>query len=371
MSSISLLDLKAQFETIREDIQAAAMRVLESGAYIMGSEVKALEEEVAAFCGVKHAIGVGNGTDALLLALKAQGIGAGDEVITTPFTFFATAEVIAELGATPVFVDIDPKTYNIDVKKIEAKITAKTKAIIPVHIFGQPADMDQIMEIAEKHHLFVLEDAAQAMGSTYQDKRIGNLGHAATFSFFPTKNLGGYGDGGMIVTNDDQLADTIRILRVHGSYPKKYYHNMLGYNSRLDALQAAMLRVKLPYLDQWNDARRQRAERYNQLLADTPLVTPFAAEQRKHIYHLYIVQAEERDELMAYLKEQGVSTGIYYPLPLHLQEVFKHLEYAEGSMPHAERAALRTFAIPLYPELSFDVMEQVANAIKTFYKGRI
>lgn len=369
MTSIPLLDLKAQLATIQEEVQEAALKVIASGHYIMGPEVKALEEEIAQFCGVKHAVAVGNGTDALLIALKARGIGTGDEVITTPFTFFATAEVIAELGAIPVFVDIDPQTYNIDVERIREKITPQTKAIIPVHIFGQPANMDEINALAKEHHLFVLEDAAQAIGSEFKGKKIGNWGHAATFSFFPTKNLGGYGDGGMVVTNDDELASTMRILRVHGSYPKKYYHSMLGYNSRLDEIQAAVLRIKLRHLDQWNDARRARALKYNQLLQDTPLVTPYAAEDRKHIYHLYIVQAEERDELMAYLKNNGISSGAYYPVPLHLQEVFKHLEYGQGSIPHAEYAAKRTFALPLYPELPEESMQQVTETIKNFYKG--
>ena len=369
--SISLLDLKAQYETIREEIEQAVLNVLRSGQYIMGPEVKAFEEEVAEYVGVKHAVGVGNGTDALLIALKAQGIGPGDEVITTPFTFFATAEVIAELGATPVFVDIDPETYNIDVNQIRDKITPRTKAIVPVHIFGQPADMDEICALAEEHQLFVLEDAAQAIGAKYKGKKIGRFGHATGFSFFPTKNLGGYGDGGMVVTDDDELASTMRILRVHGSYPRKYYHNMLGYNSRLDAVQAAALRVKLKYLDQWNQARREKAAIYNELLQDTPLVTPKVAPNREAIFHLYIVQSEEREELMAYLREHDISPGLYYPLPLHLQEVFKYLEYEKGSLPHAEHAADRIFALPLYPELPVEQMEQVAEVIKKFYKGRM
>jgi dTDP-4-amino-4,6-dideoxygalactose transaminase len=366
MKKISLLDLKAQLETIRGEVLEAVEKVLDSGQYIMGPEVKAFEEEVAKYVGVKHAIGVGNGTDALLLALDAAGIGAGDEVITTPFTFFATAEVVSRLGATPVFVDIDPKTYNIDVDQIKAKINEKTKAIIPVHIFGQPANMDEVMELAEKYNLFVLEDAAQAMGSEYKGRKIGSLGHAATYSFFPTKNLGGYGDGGMVVTNDDELASKIRILRVHGSNPK-YYHSMIGYNSRLDAIQAAILRIKLRHLDEWNNARRQKAALYNELLKDTPLVTPYEAEDRKHIYHLYIVQAEDRDDLMAYLKEKGISTGVYYPVPLHRQEVYQSLGYAEGSIPNAEYMAKRTFALPLYAELEDETIHAIVDTIKTYY----
>lgn len=366
--SLPLLDLKEQYQSIREEVQEAVNRVLESGRYILGPEVKAFEQEVAEYIGVKHAIGVGNGTDALLLALDAKGIGVGDEVITTPFTFFATAEVISQLGAKPVFVDIDPKTYNIDVEQIRQKVNKKTKAIIPVHIFGQPANMDEIMAIAEEHQLFVLEDAAQAMGAEYQGKKIGAWGHAATFSFFPTKNLGGYGDGGMIVTDDDTLAEKIRILRVHGSYPKKYYHRVLGYNSRLDEIQAAVLRIKLRYLDTWNDQRRERANIYNDKLKDLPIQTPEEAPQRKHIYHLYIVQTAERDELMQYLREHNVSTGVYYPLPLHLQEVYRDLEYQEGSIPHAEYAAKRTFALPLYPELTEEKIDQVVQLIAQFYQ---
>lgn len=369
MKKIPLLDLQAQLATIREEVRAAVDRVLDGGQYIMGPEVKSFEEEVAQYVGVKHAIGVANGTDALLLALDAAGIGPGDEVITTPFTFFASAEVVSRLGATPVFVDIDPKTYNINVEKIEEKITEKTKAIIPVHIFGQPVNMDEIMELAKKYHLFVLEDAAQAMGSEYKGKKIGNLGHAATYSFFPTKNLGGYGDGGMIVTNDDELAQKVRILRVHGSNPK-YYHSMIGYNSRLDALQAAILRIKLRYLDQWNEGRRQKAALYNELLADTPLVTPYHAPDRKHIYHLYIVQAEERDGLMQYLKENGIASGVYYPVPLHQQEVYQSLGYAEGSLPVSEYMAKRTFALPLYAELEDETIHQIADTIKAYYRNK-
>lgn len=369
MKKIPLLDLKAQLAPIRDELLQAVSNVLDSGQYIMGPEVKALEEEVANYVGVKHAIGVANGTDALLLALDAAGVGKGDEVITTPFTFFATAEVVSRLGATPVFVDIDTQTYNIDVNQIEAKITEKTKAIIPVHIFGQPANMDEIMAIAEKHNLFVLEDAAQGFGSEYKGRKIGALGHAATYSFFPTKNLGGYGDGGMIVTNDDELARKARILRVHGSNPK-YYHSMIGYNSRLDAMQAAMLRIKLRHIDDWNEGRRKNAALYNELLKDTPLITPYVAEDRKHIYHLYIVQADDRDELMAYLREKGISTGVYYPVPLHRQEVYQSLGYAEGSLPVSEYMSTRTFALPMYAELETETVHMIADTIKSYYANK-
>lgn len=369
MRQIPLLDLKAQYQTIRDEVRQVVDHVLDNGRYILGPEVSKLEEEIAQFCGVKFAVGVANGTDALLLALDAYGVGPGDEVITTPFTFFATAEVVSRLGATPVFVDIDPETYNIDVSQIRAKITDKTKAIIPVHIFGQPANMDEIMALAEEYQLFVLEDAAQAIGSEYKGRKIGSWGHAATFSFFPTKNLGGYGDGGMVVTNDEELARKVRILRVHGSNPK-YYHSMIGYNSRLDEIQAAILRVKLRYLERWNDARRQKAALYNELLKDTPLITPVHGENRKHIYHLYIVQADDRDSLMEHLKEKGISTGVYYPVPLHQQNVYQSLGYSEGSLPHAEYMAKRTFALPLYAELEDETIRYIADVIKSYYQNK-
>lgn len=367
MKKIPLLDLQQQFSGIREEVLSAVERVLESGTYILGPEVKAFEAEVAEYVGVKYAVGVANGTDALLLALDAMGVGPGDEVITSPFTFFATAETVSRLGATPVFVDIDPKTYNIDVEQVKAKINEKTKAIIPVHIFGQPAEMDQLRELADAHGLYILEDAAQAMGSDFKGRKIGAWGDAATYSFFPTKNLGGYGDGGMVVTNNEELANKIRILRVHGSNPK-YYHSMLGYNSRLDALQAAALRIKLRHLDDWNNARRKNAALYSELLKDTPLVTPYAAENRKHIYHLYIVQSEHREELIKYLGENGITAGIYYPVPLHRQEVYKDLGYEEGSLPYSESIANRIFALPLYPELSSETIHYIAETIKNFYK---
>jgi dTDP-4-amino-4,6-dideoxygalactose transaminase len=362
---IQLLDLIAQYETIKEEMQEAVIKTIESGHYILGPEVKKLESDIAAYCGVKHGIGVANGTDALFLVLKAYGIGEGDEVITTPFTFFASAETVSTNGATPVFVDIDPDTYCIDPDKIEEKITERTKAIIAVHIFGQMCDMDRIMEIAKKHNLIVIEDAAQAIGAEYKGRKAGSIGHAGTFSFFPTKNLGGYGDGGMIVTNDDEIAEKLRVLRVHGSKPK-YYHSMLGYNSRLDEIQAAILNVKFKYLDNWNNARRERAYIYNELLKGTSVKTPVEANDVKHIYHLYIIQHEKRDELIAYLKENGVATGIYYPVPLHLQKVYEPLGYKEGDLPIAEQASKRTFAIPLYPELTREQQEYVVELIKKF-----
>ncbi|MDR6225546.1 DegT/DnrJ/EryC1/StrS family aminotransferase [Desmospora profundinema] len=366
MNDIPLLDLKAQYHSIKEELNQAAIGVMESGRYVLGPEVAALEREVASLSDAKHGIGVANGTDALLLALDAMGIGPGDEVITSPFTFFATAEVISQRGATPVFVDIDPDTYNLDIHQLEEKVTARTKAVIPVHLFGQPADMDPVNAIAGQYGLWVLEDAAQAIGARYNGAPVGSHGHAASYSFFPTKNLGGYGDGGMIVTSDDELAEKIRILRVHGSNPK-YYHSMVGYNSRLDELQAALLRVKLKYLSRWNEDRRERAMLYDRLLEGLPVVRPVAVGNRIHIYHLYIVQVEDREGMAAHLRERGIATGVYYPVPLHLQNVYRGLGYDEGDLPVAEAASKRTLALPLYPEMEEEMVMRVADAVKEFF----
>jgi dTDP-4-amino-4,6-dideoxygalactose transaminase len=335
----------------------------------MGPFVKNFEAAMAEYCGTKYAIGVANGTDALLLTLDAMGVGPGDEVITTPFTFFASAEVISQLGATPVFVDIDPDTYNINPAKLEAAITPKTKVIMPVHIFGQPVDMDEIRAIADKYNLHIVEDACQAIGSKYKGQRIGSIGTAGCFSFFPTKNLGGYGDGGIVVTNDEELARKIQILRVHGSNPK-YYHSMIGYNSRLDALQAAMLQVKLKYIDQWNQQRREKAAIYSEALKDLPIKLPYVKEDREAVFHLYIIQTEYRDELMAYLKEHGIASGVYYPVPLHQQEVYKGLGYEAGSLAESEKAALGTMALPLYPELASDDQEYVISVVREFFEAK-
>ena len=292
------------------------------------------------------------------------------KVITTPFTFFASAETISNVGATPVFVDVDLNTYNIDVNKIEEKITKKTKAIIPVHIFGQPVNMDEIMKLASKHNLVVIEDACQAIGAEYRVAMVGSIGHAGCFSFFPTKNLGAAGDAGLIVTNDDEIAQKIRILRAHGSSPK-YYHSMLGYNSRLDEIQAAILRLKLRHLDKWNNQRIEKANLYNEMLKDIKdLVLPFEAGSVKHVYHLYILQSRYREELIKYLSDKGIGTGIYYPVPLHLQAVYKDLAYKDGDMPVSELLAKRTFAIPLYPELSIEDQNYVIEVIKEFYRSK-
>jgi len=325
--------------------------------------MKTLEKEIAAFCGTKEAVAVANGTDALVLTLKAFGIGPGDEVITTPFTFFASAETIAQVGATPVFVDIDPVTLNMDLTQLEGKITSKTKAIIPVHIFGQMVDVEKIMEIAARHDLKVIEDAAQAIGAEYRGKKAGSIGHASTFSFFPTKNLGAYGDAGMIVTNDEDLAAQLRMLRFHGC-KIKYYHDEIGYNSRLDELQAAILRVKLRYLNVWNEGRREKAKMYDQLLADAAIQIPGRDPQALPIYHLYVLRTEERSAIMERLKASGVANAIYYPVPLHLQKAFRDLGYKVGDFPVAEKACEQALAIPCYPELSFEHQQEIAAIIK-------
>lgn len=365
--NIPLLDLKGQYYAIKDEVDAAIKGVLENGQFILGPQVKALEHDIASYVGLPYAIGVGNGTDALVIALRACGIGPGDEVITSPFTFFASAESISAVGAKPVFVDIDPDTFNIDASKIEQTITPRTRAIIPVHLFGQTADMDAIMDIARKYDLMVIEDACQAMGAEYKGRKAGSFGHAACFSFFPTKNLGTYGDGGMIVTNDADVDKKARMLRAHGS-TKKYYHEMIGYNSRLDELHAAILNVKFKYLDRWNDMRRHNAEIYDELLKDTGVTVPYAAPYAKHIYHQYVVQCDDRDGLAAALKAKGVATGVYYPLPLHLQNAYKDLGYKRGDMLYAEAACDRVLALPMYPELERHQIEHVADAIREFIR---
>ncbi len=365
---IPLVDLKAQYETIKDEIDTAVHEVMEGQWFILGPNVKRLEEEIADYCDVKCGVGVASGTDALLLSLMAVGIGCGDEVITTPFTFFATAGSLSRLGAKPVFVDIDPKTYNINPQLIEDKITEKTKAIIPVHLYGQCADMDPILELARKHDLYVIEDAAQAIGARYKDRQAGSMGHFGCLSFFPTKNLGGCGDGGMVLTDDADLAEKVRILRAHGSKPK-YYHSVVGCNSRLDAIQAAVLLVKLKYLDGWSEARRKNAENYNRLFTGIDIVTPYVEGHNYHIYHQYVVRVSKRDELQSFLKEQNVSTAVYYPVPLHLQACYSELGYGEGDLPESERAAREVLALPVYPELTLEQQERIAKVVGDFYGG--
>lgn len=363
---INLLDLQAQYKTIKEEIDNAIHQVLDSSVYILGPNVKKLENSIAEYTGVKHGIGVANGTDALLLALEAIGIQPGDEVITTPFTFFASAETTSVLGATPVFADILPDSLCINPEEIEKCITERTKAIIPVHIFGQMCDMDKIMDIARKYNLFVIEDCAQAIGAEYKGRRAGSIGDIGTYSFFPTKNLGGYGDGGMVVTNNDELAERVRLLRAHGA-KEKYTYVAIGHNSRLDELQAAILNVKFKYINQWNEARNIKAKIYNDLLSGSKLVTPTELSRNKHTYHMYVVQSYKRDEIIAFLKENGIFTGVYYPLPVHLQQVYEYLGYREGDLPVAEDACKKTFALPLYPEIELEKQEYVVDKIKEFF----
>ena len=362
---VPLLDLKAQYNALRDEIRAAIDGVLESQYFILGPEVEALEREVAAYSHCQYGIGVSSGTDALLVALMALGVGSGDEVITTPYTFFATAGAIARLGARPVFVDIDSLTYNIDPAGIEAVITPRTRAIIPVHLYGQMADMDPIMAVAQQHGLAVIEDAAQAIGAEYHGRRAGSIGQMGCFSFFPSKNLGGFGDAGMVTTNDPDLAARLRLLRGHGAQPK-YYHQLLGGNFRLDALQAAVLRVKLRHLDTWTAARQQNAARYRKLLANAPLQLPVDAGYGRHIYNQFVIRTKQRDALMAHLKAHQIGTEIYYPLPMHLQACFSDLAYQQGTFPQSEAAAQETLAIPIYPELGEERLRVVAGILGEF-----
>jgi dTDP-4-amino-4,6-dideoxygalactose transaminase len=367
--NVPMLDLSEQYLSLKSEIMDALDEVMTSSRFILGPNVKKLEEDIATYSNVAHGVGVANGSDALHISLMGCGVQEGDEVIAPAFTFFATAGAIARAGATPVFVDIDPKTFNIDPGKIEEAITDKTKAIIPVHLYGQMADMDRIAAIAKKHNIAVIEDAAQAIGSEYKGKKVGELGTTATYSFFPTKNLGAYGDAGMIVTNDPEVAERMRVIRVHGSKPK-YYHHVLGYNSRLDELQAAILNVKFPHLNDWSKLRRERAERYTSLLNEQlsgKVVTPFIEEHNYHIFHQYTIRVERRDELQAYLKEQGIATMVYYPKPLHLQPVFEYLGYKEGDLPVTEKACEEALSLPMFPELKQEQQEYVVSKIVEFY----
>lgn len=363
---IPILDLRAQYHAIKQEIDAAVGGVLESGAFILGPNVKALEQEVARASGCGYGIGMASGTDALRLAMDALQVGPGDEVITTPFTFVATANTVSRAGATPVFVDIDPQTFNIDPAKIEAAITGRTKAIVPVHLYGQPCDMKPIMELAARHGLPVIEDSAQAIGATYDGRPVSSFGAIGCFSFYPTKNLGAYGDAGMAVTCDQEIATLLDVLRRHGGRIK-YYHERIGYNSRLDEIQAAILRVKLRHLEEWTAARQRVAARYDELLAGAPVVTPYQAPNVKHVYHQYTIRAPRRDELEAWLKSQGIGTMIYYPVPLHRQQIYADLGLGPGSLPEAERAAQEVLSLPIYPELTDGQIEQVAAAIRQFY----
>ncbi|MGK0289391.1 MAG: dTDP-4-amino-4,6-dideoxygalactose transaminase [bacterium] len=365
--NIDFLDLKAPLHSIYEQVDGDYMDIIQNTAFAGGNHVKEFEKEFAEYCQVKHAIGVSNGTEALLLALKALGVGPGDEVITVPNTFIATTEAISHAGANPVFVDVLPDTYNINPALIEEKITDKTKAIIPVHLYGQPVDIDPILEIAEKHNLFVLEDAAQAHGSEYKGRRAGSLGHIAAFSMYPGKNLGAFGEAGAIVTNDDKLAETISCLRDHGQ-SQKYYHRLEGFNGRMDNLQGAVLRAKLPMMDSWNKKRRKNAELYAKYLSDIKEITiPFVPENTSPVFHLYVVLVTEPKALHDFLKTEGIFTGFHYPIPLHLQEAYVAREEKRGDFPVTEQCADSLLSLPMFPELSEAQIKRVANTIKKFF----
>jgi dTDP-4-amino-4,6-dideoxygalactose transaminase len=364
--AVPLLDISRQHAPIRRDLDRAIARVMDHGKFILGPEVAELEEKIASLCGVKYAVGVASGSDALLVALHACGVGPGDEVITSALSFFASAGMISRLGAKPIFVDIDPDTYNLDPMQLSGAITKNTRAIMPVHLFGQCADMDPIMELARKSGVRVVEDAAQAIGSTYQGKKAGSIGDIGCFSFYPTKNLGCAGDGGMIVTDDEDLYKLCRILRVHGAEPK-YYHKIVGYNSRLDTLQAAILLVKLNKLAEWTEGRRENAAFYNAALAGLPIKIPVVDERGYHIYNQYTIGVENRDELGNFLKERRIGFEIYYPVPFHLQECFANLGYREGEFPEAERAARSVLSIPIFGELTPEEKEEIVSALKSFY----
>lgn len=359
---VPLLDLKAQHASIRNEVLAAVGEVLDSQVCVLGPRVEELEERVAALSDCKYGVGVSSGTDAILAALMALGIGPGDEVIAPSFTFFATAGCVSRVGATPVFVDIDPRTFNIDVEQIERAITPRTKAIIPVHLFGQMCDMDPVMEVALGHNLFVIEDAAQAISATYKGRKAGSIGTVGCLSFYPTKNLGGAGDGGMLVTNDAALHDKLLVMRNHGMKPK-YYHGVVGGNFRLDPLQAAILLVKLPHLEAWSEARRRNAAIYDQAFAGSPVGVPWINPQTVSIFNQYVIRVRERDALAAHLERYQIGSEIYYPVPLHLQECFSNLGYERGSLLESERAAREVLALPIYPELSREQIELVCGTI--------
>jgi dTDP-4-amino-4,6-dideoxygalactose transaminase len=359
---IPFVDLKTQYNSIKDEINSAVLKVLDSTHFVLGDEVAAFEQEFAAYCEAEHAIAVNTGTSALHLALLAAGIGAGDEVITIPFTFIATTAAISYTGATPVFVDIDPVSYTMNVSQIEAAITEKTKAILPVHLYGQPADLDPILEIARRHNLVVIEDAAQAHGARYKGKRVGGLADIGCFSFYPGKNLGAYGEGGGVVTNNPDYDRKIRMLRDWGQ-EKRYHHVVLGYNYRMDGIQGAILRVKLRYLDGWTAARQAHAAQYDQLLSDTGLKTPVVMPYAQHVYHVYAVRTPDRTQLQAKLTEQGIQTGIHYPIPVHLQTAYAELGYKAGNFPYSERAAEEVLSLPMYAELSGENINTICESV--------
>jgi dTDP-4-amino-4,6-dideoxygalactose transaminase len=359
---IPMVDLQRQYQRLKPEMDEAIQDVLNQCQFILGPQVSALENEIASYHGVPFAAGVASGTDALLLALRACGIGPGDEVITTPFTFIATAEVIALLQAAPVFVDIVPDTFNMDPRKIEAKITKKTRAIIPVHLFGHPAEMDPILEMARKYHLKVIEDCAQAFGAVYRGKKVGTLGDCGCFSFFPSKNLAGYGDGGMVITQNQEMGQSIKMLRNHGS-TVKYYHSVLGYNSRLDEIQAAIIRVKFKHMDDFNAARRRHADLYRTSITGDDIILPLERSGCHHVYHQFTLRSKYRDQIMASLHNQGIASAIYYPVPLHRQEVFTGYGSAGEILPHAEACTAEVLSLPMFPELKQEEIQFISDVI--------
>jgi dTDP-4-amino-4,6-dideoxygalactose transaminase len=359
---IPFVDLKAQYLSIKDEIDTAVLKVLESTQFVLGNEVKALEQEFADYCNANYGIAVNTGTSALHLALLAAGIGAGDEVITVPFTFVATVAAICYTGATPVFVDIDPVSFTIDVSQIEKAITERTKAILPVHLYGQPADMEPILDIARRHGLVVIEDAAQAHGAEYKGQRVGSIGDIGCFSFYPGKNLGAYGEGGAVVTSNPEYAKTMTMLRDWGQ-ERRYHHVLKGYNYRMDGIQGAILRVKLRYLEAWTEARRTHAANYDQLLTESGVSTPTVMPYSRHVYHIYAVRSPHRDALQQKLQEQGVQTGIHYPIPVHLQPAYADLGYQLGDFPHSEAASREVLSLPLYPEFTTELQTQVVKAV--------
>jgi dTDP-4-amino-4,6-dideoxygalactose transaminase len=369
-AKIPLVDLRAQYAQIGPEIDAAIRRVIESSGFILGPEVEAFEEAFAAYCGAKHCVGVASGTSALELALRAFHVGAGDEVITVAHTFIATAEAISAVGATPVFVDIEPDTYTMDPQALAAAITPRTRAVIPVHIYGQPANMSRILEIGRAHGIAVIEDAAQAHGATWDGAMAGTLADAACFSFYPGKNLGAYGDAGAVTTDLPEVAAQVRSLRNHGRQ-SKYLHDQIGFGLRIDALQAAILHAKLPYLEEWVVARNRVAERYTQGLSDTDLTLPAVSPRARHGWHLYVLRSPERDAMLEHLRASGVSAGVHYPVPLHLQPAYAHLGYAEGSLPVSEEVARTCLSLPMYPELSEEQIDAVVAAVRAAIPERV
>lgn len=365
---VPFVDLGAQRDTIRDQVNEAMAGVLERTDFILGQAVADFETAFASYCDVPYAIGVDSGTSALELALRAVDVGPGDEVITTANTFIATVLAISGTGATPVLVDVDDQSYNMDIAKVETALTDRTKAIMPVHLYGQPVDMDPLLELARSRGIRIVEDAAQAHGARYKGRRAGSMGDAAAFSFYPAKNLGAYGDGGIVVTNDAEIADRVQMLRNYGQR-KKYYHSMRGYNRRLDTMQAAILGVKLPYLDDWNAARDARARQYTELLADTEIVTPAVMDFAQPVWHLYVVRVKQRDAFQAYLSERNIFTGIHYPVPIHLQEAYRDIGYPKGSFPITEAHMDEIVSLPMYPELSAEAVEYVSEVIHEFVRG--